>query len=685
MDKVKKKKLRRAIAAVCVVALVVLLAAMPLLAKQTPQEDGPQASILSGSVSTGAINTALIGGGALAEEDASVISVPAAVKLTKFLVANGDAVTEGTPIASVDRITVMTAISQIQETLEYLSEQIELAGQTDADETVRALAGGTVKILYAKEGETAQNTMLAHGSLAVLSLDGLMAVDLQTESDISVGSQVTLTLPGGTTVTGKVVTNLAGNMTVTVEDDGYAVGTAVQVAAPTGASLGSGQLYIYSPWNATAYAGTIDNIHIAEGDKLDAGDKLLTLSDVGYSAAYRQLVSQRQEYEEMMLDLFKMYQTQTLTAPCDGVVSGIDKDSAQLLSASQQTYVLNFLANAPNGNDETAYTNYVGKVDSLDDTGWLLGVNPAPLSITDYKDLSGVPTDPTAMTQQVPFSPNVPIYSLSGDEWVQVDATSIRIGDILLFALDESGVCVWAVKITPAPAPGPGPSDPTEPTDPTDPTDPTGPTDPTDPSIPAGPSDGQYWGGFPPIEQEPEFELYELDVVDVAAVTPQTTMTLDITIDELDITSLALGMTAQIRIDALGGEKHTATITEIGNTGENNGGSSKFTVELTIERKENMLVGMTAIATLVLDTTEDVLTLPARALVEKGTQTLVYTGYDAEKGILLDLVEVTVGISDGETVEILSGLSYGQTYYYPYYDTLEISYTPDFGNGFSFG
>ena len=39
-----------------------------------------------------------------------------------------------------------------------------------------------------------------------------------------------------------------------------------------------------------------------------------------------------------------------------------------------------------------------------------------------------------------------------------------------------------------------------------------------------------------------------------------------------------------------------------------------------------------------------------------------------------------------ETVEILEGLTSGQTCYYAYYDTLEISFTPDFrGGGFMFG
>ena len=196
------------------------------------------------------------------------------------------------------------------------------------------------------------------------------------------------------------------------------------------------------------------------------------------------------------------------------------------------------------------------------------------------------------------------------------------------------------------------------------------------------------WGGMGGgmMEPEPEFQLYELEQTQIAAVTPQDTMTLDIIIDELDIGALQIGMTAQIKINALGGEKHTAVITEIGNTGTSNGGSSKYTVKLTMDRAGDMLSGMNATASIVLGTAEEVLTIPAAALVEQGNETIVYTAYDEETETLLSPVIVKVGCSDGENVEILEGLAMGQTYYYAYYDTLEISDTPDFGTGgFMFG
>ena len=696
MDRTKKKTIKRVVSLVCIAALVAFLAAMPLLTKTENEEDCPRASILSGTVTAGNIDIELIGGGTLTEADAVSISVPAAVKLTEFLVSNGDQVREGDAVASIDPVTVMTAIAQVQETLEYLSGQIEEASDLTDEQTVSALAGGTVKILYAQAGNSVRDVMLEHGALAVLSLDGLMAVDLETESPLAVGTAVTLTFSDGTEAQGEVLRNLAGEMTVTVEDDGYNPGDTVVVTDGVSNEIGSGELYIYSPWNATAYAGTVKTVKVSEGDTLKAGKALMVLENVGYSAAYRQLIGQRQAYEELMLDLFRMYQSGVVTAPADGVISGIDKASTQLLAA-ESGWFLSFLANAPTGDDETVYSNFVGQIQAIADNGWVLSLNPESFPVADYLDLSGVSLDTSRMSQTVLYTSNgAPVFTLENGAWVLVDSNSVGTGDILLFAADGAGNIVWTVLLEKATELPPESSEPVIPDDPTIPTEPDMPTDPTVPSEPGGGTQsggsGFPSGSFPSgngsfsgmggiIEQEPAFELYGMDMVQIAAVTAQDTMTLEITIDELDVKSLCVGMTAMVRIDALGGEKHEAVITQIGNTGTSNGGNSKYTVELTMLRGTDMLGGMTATAVIVLDTAEQVLTIPADALVEKGNETLVYTRYDEENGVLLDPVTVRIGASDGETVEILEGLNEGQTYWYAYYDTLEISFTPDFGGG----
>ena len=62
----------------------------------------------------------------------------------------------------------------------------------------------------------------------------------------------------------------------------------------------------------------------------------------------------------------------------------------------------------------------------------------------------------------------------------------------------------------------------------------------------------------------------------------------------------------------------------------------------------------------------------------------MYTALDPETGEPASPVPVTLGVSDGERVQILSGLQEGDSYYYSYYDVLELSNEVE-EEGFSFG
>jgi len=663
MDKAKKKTIKRIIAAACIVAVVTVLALMPVIAKKEPEAKGPQPSILTATVTRQSVTAEIVGGGVLAGEDPEQLTVPAQVKLTGYLVANGDAVKAGDPIATVDRVSVMKAITQVQETLEYLSEEIKSEGSRSTDETVKALAGGKVKHLYAQKGDSVQAVMLEHGALAVLTLDGLMAVDLTVESNLLAGDAVTVTLEDGTIVAGKVKSNLAGEMTVTLEDDDYTDGQSVMISTQDGV-LGSGQLYILSPWKATAYAGTVTGVSVKEGAETKVGQTLMKLSDAGYTAQYHQMVNQRQTYEELMLELFELYQTCQLKAPCDGMVTGLDKDSAQLLSA-RGGFSLELLANAPNGDDLTEYVNYVGKVTGIASNAWTLLVNPQTLQVPDYMDLTEVPRDTSAMNMAQLFEQtDLPVYELTEGVWQQTTAAA---GDILLFAFDSQGQPVWAVRVEKGQSAGQQGGNQ------------------SGGQMPGGnmgggnrPSGGN-WGGSTPQKEEP-FEKYGLDVAQIAQVTPQTQITLEISVDEMDVVKLQPGMTAQVKVEALGGQKCTAQITDVSNTGENNGGQSKYAVVLTMDRLENMLSGMNATATISLESKEDVLTLPVTALVEENGKTLVYTGYNGKKEVFTGPVEVEVGASDGEYVQILSGLQEGDSCCYAYYETPVVSNTAQTGS-----
>ncbi len=504
MDKARKRQIKNVVTWICIVAVVAFLALMPLLAEANVVAEENTASILSGTVSSGSIATVVRGGGSLTEEVPLEVTIPSGVKLTEFLVDNGDAVAPGDSVAIADPVSIMQAIVQVQQTLEQLAEDIEDAADAEVSDEIIAQAGGRVKMIYGQAGDRVQDIMLKHGALAVLSLDGLMAVDITTDTALFTGDAVTVMLDDGSTVSGWVESVLAGRVTVTVEDKGYAIGEAVTVTLE-GMELGAGMLYIHNAWKAIAFSGTIDKVKVEAEDTVSAGETLFTLTDTAYTADFELLTAQHRAYQEAMQALFRLYEDNTIRADHGGIVSGVDAKSIHLLENSSQ--------------------------------------------ITDSKQ----------------------------------------------YSLEESTIL---------------------------------------------------------------------------SVIPQDTMTLTITLDERELSKISLGQTAQVKVAALGGENFEATVTAIGTRGTNNGGNSKFTVELTLTRGEKMLPGMSATASITLSTANDVLTIPVAALNEADSKTIVYTAYNAENGELLNPVVVELGLSDGINAQILSGLEAGTVFYYTYYDTL---------------
>ena len=200
MDKTKKKSVKRYVLWGVMALVVVGLAVMPLMARQQQTEDGPTASILSANATVGSIRSTVNGGGTLEAGDPENISIPGDVKITEFLVKNGDMVSEGEALAAVDKVSVMSAITGIEDSMSIVEKQMENYTDEKADTTVPAAAGGRVKLVYAEEGDRVEAVMLEHVALAVLSLDGKMSVTLTAGANLAVGDAVTVTLADGTEV-----------------------------------------------------------------------------------------------------------------------------------------------------------------------------------------------------------------------------------------------------------------------------------------------------------------------------------------------------------------------------------------------------------------------------------------------------------------------------------------------------
>ena len=677
MERKNKKHLLRWIALALV---VVLLAAMPAMAGSGEEDDEPKQSILSVKPEQGSIDIALKGGGQLASQSPEEITIPAEVKLTNYLVKNGETVAEGDPIARVDRVSVMSAIASVQETLQYLSGQIADTRDDEAPTTVTAQAGGWVKYLYAREGDAVEDVMLEHGALAIMSLDDKMTITVECNTDLAMGDSVTVRLEGGQQEKGRVESNLEGKLTVVFPDNDYDSGLTAAVLLD-GQELGSGEIQIHSPWKALATSGTVKKVQVKEGEKLPTGKTMVELEDTGHTAQYLTLLDQRQDYEEMIRDLFVMYETQELTAPCDGIVTGVDEDGAFLLSQTGDAEITPILL----GSSGSYRFVLLGSGDTDPDTDPDTDLDPDPDTDPDpaptYPQYQGYALqvvsveDGTVMVLQGPTvdltnpydTTPVPLAGFGGEPLPCTEPSvlgqSPQMGDVFVIVtmIQSEGAqpaTLYGTKASGTSMPGMG-----------------------DLAGAMGGMMGGMMGGVGGMGggTVATFEPYSLETITVASVTSQKEMTLEITIDEQDIAKVSPDMAATVTLDALKGESFPATVTSIGAEGVNSGGSSKFTVELTLEKSANMLPGMNASAVLPLSRTEGVLRLPAEALSQEGTKTIVYTGFDEKTETLINPVTVTTGVSDGQWVEILSGLSEGDTIWYGYYDTLPLSLTPDSG------
>lgn len=134
---------------------------------------------------------------------------------------------------------------------------------------------------------------------------------------------------------------------------------------------------------------------------------------------------------------------------------------------------------------------------------------------------------------------------------------------------------------------------------------------------------------------------YSTDVA-LFTISPDDTMTLNVSVDELDINSVEIGQEAAITFDAIEDKEFTGEVTEIGNTASVSGGVAKYTVSVSVPKDEQMKQGMNASATVTIENRENVITIPVNAQQEKGDRVFVYTSTD-EEGNLSGETEVKTG------------------------------------------
>ena len=258
----KRKRTKNIIIAAVLVAVAILMAALPAMLSSGQKEENT-GTAKSVAVQRGDIDSTVAGAGTLSGGDGVKITVPHGVEITEYLVANGDVVAEGQALAAVDKTSVMNTIATVQNNLEYLAGEVRTAASGAANAYLAAPAAGRVKAIYANAGDDVQSVIREHGALMVVSLDGRMAVDAETASAAATpGKSVTVRCEDGTEYAGRIEIRRGNTLTVTLTDNGPVLGAKADILLD-GETVGTGTLYAHSAWNVTAAAGTVAGVNTA--------------------------------------------------------------------------------------------------------------------------------------------------------------------------------------------------------------------------------------------------------------------------------------------------------------------------------------------------------------------------------------------------------------------------------------
>lgn len=141
-------------------------------------------------------------------------------------------------------------------------------------------------------------------------------------------------------------------------------------------------------------------------------------------------------------------------------------------------------------------------------------------------------------------------------------------------------------------------------------------------------------------------------------------LAVEIQVDELDILSVAQGQKAEITLNAQPDKTYEGVISQINKNGVNQGGTTKYGVQILLPKEANMLFGMNVSAGIFIAEKKDVLVVPAEAVVEKGGKSWLCLSVDEKTGEPSMEQEIQTGLSDGVQIEITEGAKEGQTVYY---------------------
>ena len=144
----------------------------------------------------------------------------------------------------------------------------------------------------------------------------------------------------------------------------------------------------------------------------------------------------------------------------------------------------------------------------------------------------------------------------------------------------------------------------------------------------------------------------------LAVIYDMSSVTFQMNIDELDISNVEVGQQVEVVADAFEDKMFTGKVTNISLEGSSSNGVTYYPVTVTLDEVGGLLPGMNVEGTIIVDSAEDALAVPADAL-QRGNRVYVKdeTVTEAQGRVPAGFreVEVETGLISADYVEIVSG------------------------------
>lgn len=657
LRKMKRKNKWKLAGIVLAVALVVVVVGRLAAGRRGSRSASAETTVQSATAETGSISTTVEGTGTLQQGTAENVTVPVGIKIEEVLVEAGDAVTAGQQLATVNTASVAAQLLEVEENLDDVKDEIaDLSDDADEEGTTEYLEALVLKgqRKELRQAKKALKALLDTGAIEADS-DGIIGevyVSENTEVSSSSGSSGTSSASGTSGISTVTAANTAVTATNTVMTANAANVQAASAAAMTLSSAGtikatflsssgtdkstgdtettiipSCSLSVTAPVTGNVPQNSIEGTEkytgkigwdcnesvFQAGTTYTATIELTAKSGYSFSSSTAVTVSGASSFSQKVSSDGK---TMTISAVFAATAADATGSSTQSGSSTETTAGTGNSSGAT-GSSSGGTTASSGNSGSSD-TGGNSGTNgtsgsdsSSAESTTESKN-SGASgnTDASNSTNGTGAAGGNGAGGQSGSGFSGSSA-----GGSAGSGSAAAGTSTASVS-----------------------------ADSTDSSSSSG----------------DEYSLYEAAAF---SIVNEDEAMVSIQVDELDILSVKEGQTAAITMDAVEDQEFEGTITKVSATASGDSSSAKYPVEITLEKTDDMLYGMSASATIQVDEAENAVLIPVNALQEEGNSTFVYTENDGD-GNLSGKVEVTTGLSDGSQVEITSGLEEGDTVYY---------------------